>query len=64
MTVNVDGMVDSAGVRYVGEAKRQLNGKWVALADVGGNACMVECNITFSSTASKLDAKKNPESIV
>lgn len=45
--VDVDGRVDSKGVVYVGKAKRQPDGTWRALADVGGALCLVECTVTF-----------------
>lgn len=44
--VDVDGMVDAKGVRFVGKARRQPDGTWRALADVGGALCLVECTVT------------------
>lgn len=46
--VDVDGMVDEAkGVIYIGKATKQSNGKWRALANVGGAFCLVECTLTY-----------------
>lgn len=45
--VVVEGMIDTKGVRYIGSARRQPNGRWRALADVGGRLCIVEASITF-----------------
>jgi len=45
--VDVDGWIDGKGVRYLGKALRQENGKYVCLADVNGCLCRVECAITF-----------------
>lgn len=49
MVVDVDGHVDPRGIRYVGKAHRQPNGKYVCLADVGGALCRVEATITFEA---------------
>lgn len=53
--VDVDGRVDPKGVRYVGKAKRQPDGTWRALADVGGALCLVECTVTFLDLDDDLD---------
>lgn len=44
--VDVDGIVsESQRVRYIGKATRQPNGKYIALAEVDGCLCRVECVI-------------------
>jgi hypothetical protein len=43
--IDVDGLVDGKGVRYIGKAARQPNGMYHALADVDGALCRVECRI-------------------
>jgi len=48
LTLNIDGHTDSKGIRYVGNAHRQPDGTWRALADVGGALCLVEINVTIS----------------
>lgn len=48
--VNVDGMVDKRGIRYIGKAKRCNNGRWRCLADLHGMLCIVEVTITFEET--------------
>lgn len=45
--VDVDGIIDDRGVRYLGKAKRRNNGRWQCLADVHGLLCIVEVKITF-----------------
>ena len=54
--VDVDGMV-SRGVRLVGKAKRQTEGKyagrWTCLADVGGALCLVEVTIQVDAFDSR-----------
>lgn len=42
---DVDGLTDRNGVRYVGKARRQPDGTWQALANVGGALCLVEVSI-------------------
>lgn len=44
--VDVDDYVDDKGIRYIGKAVKQPNGKYVCLADVGGTLCKVECALT------------------
>lgn len=44
--INLDGYVDSKGIRYLGVARRQPDGKWLCLADVAGTLCRVEVTIT------------------
>lgn len=53
--VDVDGRVDRKGVRYVGKARRQPDGTWRALADVGGALCLVECTVVFLELDQDLD---------
>lgn len=48
--VNVDGMVDKRGIRYIGKAKRRNDGRWCCLADLHGMLCIVEVTITFEET--------------
>jgi hypothetical protein len=43
--LDVDGMVDQKGVRFLGTATQQFNGSWQCLADVGGALCLVEVKI-------------------
>ncbi len=50
--IDVDGYVDEArGVEYIGVARKQPNGKWLCLANVGGALCRVEASITFAGAA-------------
>lgn len=44
--LDIDGYVDSRGVRYLGKAVQQFDGTWHALADVFGCLCLVEVRIT------------------
>jgi len=45
--VDIDGVVDERRhICYIGKAKRQPNGKYMVLADVGGCLCRVEVSIT------------------
>ena len=46
-TIDVDGRVDSTGVRFIGEAQQMGDGTWRCLADVGGALCVVEVKIQF-----------------
>jgi hypothetical protein len=48
-TVDVDGVLDRNGIRYLGTARRQPNGKYVCLADVAGALCWVEVTLTFGA---------------
>lgn len=45
--VNVDGMMDTKGIVFIGKATLQDNGKYHCLADVGGALCRVEVSITL-----------------
>lgn len=45
--IDLDGHVDARGIRYIGSALRQANGKYVCLADVKGCLCHVECTISL-----------------
>jgi hypothetical protein len=49
--LDVDGMMDAKGVVFIGRAKRQPNGTWRCLANVGGALCIVEVKITFEEAA-------------
>ena len=44
--IDVQGMVNKKGVKFIGKAKRHENGTWTCLADVGGALCVVEVRIT------------------
>lgn len=46
LEINLDGFTDKKGITYIGAAKRQENGKYVCLANVGGALCRVEVSIT------------------
>ena len=47
--VDVDGYVDeSRSITYYGKAKRQPNGKYACLAEVGGKFCRVEVTISVN----------------
>jgi hypothetical protein len=48
-TLDIDGRVDSKGVRYMGAAYEMTDGTWRCLADVGGALCIVEVTITSAS---------------
>jgi len=45
--LDVDGRLDAKGVMFLGTAKRQDDGTWRCLANVGGALCIVEPKITF-----------------
>jgi hypothetical protein len=45
--IDVDGMVDAKGIRFIGKAILMGDGTWRCLADVGGALCRVEVKITF-----------------
>jgi hypothetical protein len=51
--VDVDGHVDAKGVRYIGQAKRQPDGTWRALADIGGGLFLVECTVVLGEARAK-----------
>lgn len=44
--VNLDGVRDKQGVEFIGSARKQPDGTWVALANVGGALCRVEVVLT------------------
>lgn len=48
----VDGMTPKPGITLWGRATKNANGKWECLADVLGNLCRVELNITSSQLES------------
>lgn len=50
--VDVDGLMDRKGVVYIGKAKRQPDGTYRCLANVGGALCIVEVTITFQDKKS------------
>jgi len=44
--IDVDGVLDEiTGLRYIGKARRQLDGSWRCAADVGGALCLVEISV-------------------
>lgn len=43
--IDLDGHVDSKGVKFIGKAKRHSDGTWRVLADVVGALCLVEVRI-------------------
>lgn len=45
--INLDGLVDRRGFKYVGRATMQFDGTWRCLADVCGALCLVEVVIKF-----------------
>ena len=50
--LDVDGRMDAkGGVVFIGNAKRQSDGTWRCLANVGGALCIVEVKITFEEAA-------------
>jgi hypothetical protein len=45
--VNVEGYIDEArGIRYLGKARKQPDGKYICLANVKGSLCLVEVTLT------------------
>ncbi len=48
--IDLSGHMDASGIKYLGVAKKQNNGKWHCLANVDGSLCFVEVTITFSKT--------------
>jgi hypothetical protein len=51
-SIDVDGHLDSVGIRYLGRARRQADGSWRTLANVHGALCVFEVTIklpTFGS---------------
>ena len=46
--VDVEGRHDRSrpNVQYIGKARKQNNGLWTCLANVGGALCLVEVKIT------------------
>lgn len=43
--IDVEGHVCARGIRYLGKAAKQPDGKYICLADVGGALCRVEVSI-------------------
>lgn len=57
--VDVEGVVDSKGVQFIGKAKRQSDGTWRCLANVGGAMCIVEVTVApRTETATTTNAKE------
>ncbi len=48
--IDIDRLVDSRGIQYIGKATMQADGTWRALANVHGSLCLVEVTITRCST--------------
>lgn len=48
--IDVDGLIDRRGIRFIGSAKRQQTGEWHALADVAGYLCRVALVVTVCET--------------
>jgi hypothetical protein len=57
--VSVDGIEDR-GIQYWGKATKQPNGKWHAYANIDGNLCVVECDITFTAPAAPSTKEGEP----
>lgn len=48
---DIDGRVDKKfGIRYIGKARLQQNGKWRCLADINGALCLVEISLRFDQS--------------
>jgi hypothetical protein len=45
--VNVDGVMDSKGIVFLGKATQQFDGTWRCLANVAGALCLVEVRISL-----------------
>lgn len=60
--LSLDGYVDARGIRYVGKATRQPNGKYACLADVNGSLCRVEVTLTAVPVA--VGARVQAEGVV
>lgn len=45
-TADLDGHVDARGIKYIGKARKQNNGLWHCLAEIGGALCMIEVKLT------------------
>ena len=59
--IDLDGYVDKKGVEYLGKARRQENGSYRCLANVGGSLCIVEASIvpdTLSTEFSDEDLRE------
>ena len=49
--VDIDGLVDDRkGIQYIGTARRQADGTWQCLANVGGALCLVEVSISIKES--------------
>jgi hypothetical protein len=46
--VDVDGRCDARGIVYLGKARRQPDGTWRCLANVGGALCLVEARVALA----------------
>lgn len=47
MEVDMQDVVDARGIRYIGAARRQPDGKYHVLADVGGRLVIAEVSLSF-----------------
>lgn len=49
-TIDLDGVYDAkSGILYIGDARRQDDGTWLVLANVGGALCIVEVTISIEA---------------
>lgn len=58
----VDGMVDEKGVKYLGSAVFH-EGRWTALANVGGALCRVEVRLSSGAPSQPLQPPVSPRGI-
>ena len=61
--LDVDGIVDAKGVKFIGKATRQANGTYRCLADVGGALCIVEvrCSATRGDATCPMFVNLSPD---
>ncbi len=48
-TADINGHVDTKGIKYIGTAVEYMNGTWRAVAIIGGALVLVECRVRFVS---------------
>lgn len=59
--ISLEGLVDSHGFKYIGNAAQQFDGTWRCMADVCGALCLVEVVIKFDvSSVTKAPAQSVP----
>jgi len=61
--IDLDGHVDAKGIRYIGKAKRQENGKYLCLADIHGALCRVEVTLTLIDRSEEPNEHMKPMAI-